>query len=613
MGLINSHLLLLHNDHDKKRNKLAAAAYNEDDDVDTPVMGDGYCPIYDAASVGDWKRLIMLCKEAIISSSEDDQDQQSMSTARRMDWIVSLDVFDGGHDYSYSLDLPFGEEGEGGGGQKQKQQSSSSQEWNDVQSSSQQQPSLNNKEEKHGDESTNSIKGTQSNNDELHNSTHNRQQSQPQQQPYSLFIDAKGNTPLHLACRRDPPLSAIRALLALHPPSIAWMKTHDGWIPLHLACHCGCDVEVANELLVVMEELLEDEKNGCFSQKDQQQQQEEEEEGQAVVVDVDDDDPLLPRDVKGRTPLHLACASSRDPLRRPDLVRLLLLRSTNPKKAALARDWVDFDQRVGLDLALGELSVIVGGLNLEHGSIGDNRDNHNAIRSNGNSRGIANGARNSIRNGGGSATSNKQQSAATITSVGRTPLNLVEDDYREELEEALLPGFSIANALIAACGGDKDEDAAVEDDLAKMITTNSNNLDSFYECWATLSILLLAAGTPGTVERVKEALGGMVDDNRTTRNVGDNADDPLLSGSSFFSKPCHDVVQDFQAIHKACQTLEGEEGSSLLCPPQFKVLAKKFLAGQVDKRTMGSVSDLKNKWESRSSNGSISLGSFSST
>ncbi len=35
----------------------------------------------------------------------------------------------------------------------------------------------------------------------------------------------------------------------------------------------------------------------------------------------DYDDPLLPQDSKGRTPIHHACASLRDPLRRPDLVR----------------------------------------------------------------------------------------------------------------------------------------------------------------------------------------------------------------------------------------------------------------------------------------------------
>ena len=93
-----------------------------------------------------------------------------------------------------------------------------------------------------------------------------------------------------------------------------------------------------------------------------------------------------------------------------------------------------------------------------------------------------------------------------------------------------------------------------------------------------LSVLLLSAGTPGSVDRVKEALG-----------------DAPATGST---KPCHDVVQDFQAIHQACQALD------VTCPSQFKQLAKKFLQGQVDKRSIASVSALKSQWESRSQNAS---------
>mmetsp|Transcript_11456 Transcript_11456/g.24422 ORF Transcript_11456/g.24422 Transcript_11456/m.24422 type:complete len:360 (+) Transcript_11456:1-1080(+) len=324
-------------------------------------------------------------------------------------------------------------------------------------------------------------------------------------------------------------------------------------------------------------------------------------------------DRLLPRDVRGRTPLHLACASSRDPRRRPDLVRLLLLRAENPKKAALAQDWFDVDQRVGLDLALGQLKVLTGNLIIKDEEQIDDAKEIIGAEDDGSTVSDKKISSNGVERRGsfGSITSEKiqgeqsqsQQSQFTnwtsSHSLGRTPLNLIEDDYREELEEALLPGFSIPKA-IAACRGEGD---------AEDITEISDNLEYMYECWAMLSVLMLAAGTEGPVERAKEALGGKImEDDRpddhslyNCNNNGkktpssplntSNGEEPLLLDS--FSKPCHVVVQDFQAIHRACQSL-GD-----VCPAQFKELVKKFLQGQVDKRSMGSVSALRNQWESR--------------
>lgn len=232
------------------------------------------------------------------------------------------------------------------------------------------------------------------------------------------------------------------------------------------------------------------------------------------------------------------------------MIRLLLLRSRDPRRAALAKDCIDLDHRLGLELALGELSVIIGGLGVDgHGA--SNRTPQGASDE-------------------GDAVALEQ--ATGSTSAGRTPLNLVEDDYREELEEAselsVARVASIANAL-ASCGGEDTNGTAI-----------ASKVD-LYECWATLSILLLAAGTPGTIERVKEALGGSPS----------NGDD---SSKYCFAKPCQDVVQDFQSIHKACQSLEEE------VPVEFKELAKKFLQGVVDKKSIGRVSDLKNQWERRS-------------
>lgn len=51
-----------------------------------------------------------------------------------------------------------------------------------------------------------------------------------------------------------------------------------------------------------------------------------------------------------------------------------------------------------------------------------------------------------------------------------------------------------------------------KDTSVATIADDKHNLDdaTIYEFWATLSILLLAAGTPGSVEQIKEALGGGV-------------------------------------------------------------------------------------------------------
>ena len=561
MGIVNSKQVAGNN------NKSSKKEYEYDDNL--PVMGDGYCPIYDAALIGDWERLVHLCEEAKAESeSAAFSDDNGMNERLLADSIMSMDIFKGGNDYDigYGVNPLFDDD--------------------------------DNKNEE--GESSSTVDESQSKEDEEASSNSQQCQQQQEQQsatpkePYTLFIDAKGNTPLHVACRRDPPLTAINALLSLHDPTIVWMKTADEWIPLHLACHCGCSVAVANELLNTMESSLnirqrvnDVESSTCNNEEDDGD----------VDRDTEEVDPLLPRDRKGRTPLHLACASSRDPQRRPALVQLLLLRSQDPRRAALARDWIDFDQRMGVDLALGELKVLLGkmsvGLDIDGDFIskkGDDDDNGDGSTAKDNSKetheGMENGTAGTVEisDSADYSTPNKEQEppSAIHRRVGRSPLNLIEDDYREELQEALLPGFSITHA-IALCRGEdiavekENEDTADDDDNKSSIPA-PDNLDAMYECWAMLSVLLLSAGTPGSVDRVKEALG-----------------DVPATGST---KPCHDVVQDFQAIHQACQALDAT------CPSQFKQLAKKFLQGQVDKRSIASVSALKSQWESRSQNAS---------
>ena len=582
MGIINSRIQL-------------EGGGDGDATTTTTAVAVGYCPIYDAALVGDWAGLEALCEGAAMTVADDDDDEGEIvdddgdgdvdgdgggddggggeeqkrrdgcvgvgvgekgeenggRTMSRMEWIQSLEVFDGGQDYTHSSDM-----------------------------SSYPPP----------------------------------RRRRRRRRPVPLFVDAVGNTALHLACRRDPPLSAVRALANALRPGAVWMATRDGSLPLHLACHCGCDVSVAEELLDLMEgtprvDLRRDSEKGGGEGEGTG------EEGCHHHHDDDDgDDPLLPRDCRGRTPLHLACASSRDPARRPDLIRLLLLRSADPRGAALSRDRLGAGTDrpcLGLDCAMGQLAVILGGLDADAGV--DDADAGDAPAADGAGRrrrrrrwGGARGEECDDNNDGvalSGIVDRPWQPPPVAPPVGRTPLNLIEDDYREELDEAsLLPPQPIAEAIAACCG---ERDGGTTDDpdasLAIVSTDGDENrsLDAsvIYECWATLSILLLAAGTPGSVEQVKEALGGGV------RGDGDDDGHPSRTGrSSSFTRPCHDVVRDFQLIYKACQALSEDE--SVVCPLHFKELARKLVQGQVDSKSLGSVSDLKNMWESQLSNSS---------
>ena len=177
-------------------------------------------------------------------------------------------------------------------------------------------------------------------------------------------------------------------------------------------------------------------------------------------------------------------------------------------------------------------------------------------------------------NGEGNVTITSSKANGTIkqasTTVGRSPLVLVQDDYKEELEEVLLPGFSIPKAL-AACRGESVD--------------NDDEIATFHECWSLLTLLLLAAGTDGPIDRVKEVLG-------ITKGDGTDELRPL--------KSIQDIINDFQSIHRACQSLEEK-----FCPPEFKELAKKLLKGEVDKRKIGTVSSLRDQWEQRSTGSSL--------
>ncbi|KAL3763636.1 hypothetical protein ACHAWU_009060 [Discostella pseudostelligera] len=149
------------------------------------------------------------------------------------------------------------------------------------------------------------------------------------------YSDRRRNTPLHLACRRQPPPEVIRALLDHSPAEAARRRTSDGQTPLHFAAYCGAGVEVVSILVERM-------KMDAESVKLQQAQEEEVAKTKTSSLL---SPPLLPPhhhhhhvpptrlfDRRHRTPLHCALSGFRSP-ERPLVVRKLL--SADPASSTL--------------------------------------------------------------------------------------------------------------------------------------------------------------------------------------------------------------------------------------------------------------------------------------
>mmetsp|Transcript_17261 Transcript_17261/g.21201 ORF Transcript_17261/g.21201 Transcript_17261/m.21201 type:complete len:405 (+) Transcript_17261:726-1940(+) len=135
--------------------------------------------------------------------------------------------------------------------------------------------------------------GSASNSPELYEDAHEgkwpRLLSRCVTHPKEAFYNDKfHNTALHLACRRQPPVEVIRALIRAHPGS-ASSRTVDGLTPLHFLCYCGGSVSAIQELISSY--------------------------------------PKAPsiRDRKGRTPLHCVSAGFRTK-ERAEIVKSLLMR-----------------------------------------------------------------------------------------------------------------------------------------------------------------------------------------------------------------------------------------------------------------------------------------------
>ena len=132
----------------------------------------------------------------------------------------------------------------------------------------------------------------------------------------------------------------------------------------------------------------------------------------------------------------------------------------------------------------------------------------------------------------------------------RTAIDLVMDDYQEEIEDALKDGTD-ATDVANCCLGD--------DGILR-------------ECWSILVItLLLVASTANSATTAKEWLA--------------------RGASIYYDSSC------VQAVHGACRTM-GDD-----CPAQLSTLARKIVQADVDKESIGTVKDLRDRWEGKATTG----------
>jgi len=95
--------------------------------------------------------------------------------------------------------------------------------------------------------SVNTNNGNRADNDDETSQTSTQNSQHPCLQ--TRYADRRRNTPLHLACRRQPPPLVVRALLNHSPCEAVSRRTADGLTPLHFAAYCGAGVEVVSMLV----------------------------------------------------------------------------------------------------------------------------------------------------------------------------------------------------------------------------------------------------------------------------------------------------------------------------------------------------------------------------
>ena len=120
--------------------------------------------------------------------------------------------------------------------------------------------------------------------------------------PHEILVqeDISGNTPLHVACRHDPPVDIVKALII-----VCKERNNDGATPLHIAASYRCSDQVISALIQGDNHIIlhDDHADTAFTDDSR---------GEGRTQNHTHSLPtILARTKMGRAPIHYACMSFR--------------------------------------------------------------------------------------------------------------------------------------------------------------------------------------------------------------------------------------------------------------------------------------------------------------
>ena len=335
----------------------------------------------------------------------------------------------------------------------------------------------------------------------------------------AAHVDNSGNTTLHICCRRcHPPIDVIESLIKAYPNALV-RRTVDGLTPLHFAAYFAADGHVIDVMMKELSDFLERAKDSDHNDENNH-----------------DDDDLEAGDA------HRQSTRMRSSRRRNDsnyyasspsfLVRLVTLGMYKSK--ALQHDG-DASQTDGL------LSSVKACLPSEPLLAPDRRRRSPLTCA---CAGPRSAGRPEVVRYLLLHATNPAEVITFPDERSRTAIDLVIDDYQEEIDDALKDGTDTT-------------------DVANCCLSDDGSLREF---WSIITLLLVAS----------------------TANSATTAKEWLAKGASIY----HDS-SCVQAVHGACRTM-GDD-----CPAQLSTLARKIVQADIDKESIGTVKDLRARWEGK--------------
>ena len=342
----------------------------------------------------------------------------------------------------------------------------------------------------------------------------------------AAHVDNSGNTTLHICCRRcHPPIDVIESLIKAYPKALV-RRTVDGLTPLHFAAYFAADGHVIDVMMKELSHLLERAKDGDHND----------------VNNYDEDD--LEAGDTHRQSIRIRIRSSSSSRNDANyfassssfLVRLITLGIYKSK--ALQNDGYTSQT----DALLASVEACLPSEPL----LAPDRRRRTPLTcacAGPRSAGRPEVVRYLLLH-----ATNPAEVIMFPDERSRTAIDLVVDDYQEEIDDVLNDGTDAT-------------------DVANCCLSDDGSLREF---WSIITLLLVAS----------------------TANSATTAKEWLAKGASVY---CDSNC--VQAVHGACRTM-GDD-----CPAQLSTLARKIVQADVDKESIGTVKDLRARWEDKASTG----------